>query len=120
MTRFSSLIFQDPLDPGGCVMVIRSLVPGGSAERHGGLLPGDLLVSVNSTQLDSLTLAQAVEVLKSAPPGTVHLGIRKPLVAEPSETSREDLQLSTSPKVTRNQLNKPRPKSRPDQTFRSS
>lgn len=61
-------------------MVIRSLVPGGSAERHGGLLPGDQLVSVNRTQLDLLTLAQAVEVLKSAPPGTVHLGIRKPLV----------------------------------------
>lgn len=61
-------------------MVIRSLVPGGSAERHGGLLPGDQLVSVNQTQLDLLTLAQAVEVLKSAPPGTVRLGIRKPLV----------------------------------------
>lgn len=61
-------------------MVIRSLVPGGSAERHGGLLPGDQLVSVNQTQLDLLTLGQAVEVLKSAPPGTVRLGIRKPLV----------------------------------------
>ena len=64
-------------------MVIRSLVPGGSAERHGGLLPGDQLVSVNQTQLDLLTLAQAVEVLKSVPPGTVHLGIRKPLVVSP-------------------------------------
>ncbi|KAG7215067.1 hypothetical protein INR49_022807 [Caranx melampygus] len=52
---------QDPLDPGRCVMVIRSLVPGGSAEHHGGLLPGDQLVSVNQTQLDLLTLAQAVE-----------------------------------------------------------
>uniref|UniRef100_A0A4W6CYE4 PATJ crumbs cell polarity complex component n=1 Tax=Lates calcarifer TaxID=8187 RepID=A0A4W6CYE4_LATCA len=77
---FSILDYQDPLDPGRCVMVIRSLVPGGSAERHGGLLPGDQLVSVNQTQLDLLTLAQAVEVLKSAPPGTVRLGIRKPLV----------------------------------------
>lgn len=71
---------KDPLDPGRCVMVIRSLVPGGSAERHGGLLPGDQLVSVNQTQLDLHTLAQAVEVLKAAPPGTVRLGIRKPLV----------------------------------------
>lgn len=40
-------------------------------------------MSVNQTQLDMLTLAQAVEVLKSAPPGTVHLGIRKPLVVSP-------------------------------------
>lgn len=71
---------QDPLDAGRCVMVIRSLVPGGSAERHGGLLPGDQLVSVNQTQLVSLTLAEAVEVLKSVRDGTVHLGIRKPLV----------------------------------------
>ena len=61
-------------------MVIRSLVPGGSAERHGGLLPGDQLVSVNHSQLDLLTLAQSVEVLKSIPSGTVRLGIRKPLV----------------------------------------
>lgn len=74
---------QDPLDPGRCVMVIRSLVPGGSAELHGGLLPGDQLVSVNRTQLDMLSLAEAVEVLKCAPPGTVRLGIRKPLVVSP-------------------------------------
>uniref|UniRef100_A0A3Q2E3W3 PATJ crumbs cell polarity complex component n=1 Tax=Cyprinodon variegatus TaxID=28743 RepID=A0A3Q2E3W3_CYPVA len=77
---FSILDYQDPLDPGRCVMVIRSLVPGGSAERHGGLLPGDQLVSVNQTQLDPFTLTQAVEVLKAVPPGTVRLGIRKPLV----------------------------------------
>ncbi|MEQ2169399.1 hypothetical protein GOODEAATRI_024811, partial [Goodea atripinnis] len=86
---FSCLALQDPLDPGRCVMVVRSLLPGGSAERHGGLLPGDQLVSVNHTQLDLLTLAEAVEVLKSAPPGTVRLGIRKPLVVEASETSRK-------------------------------
>ncbi|XP_029285116.1 inaD-like protein isoform X2 [Cottoperca gobio] len=77
---FSILDYQDPLDPGRCVMVIRSLVPGGSADRLGALLPGDQLVSVNQTQLDLLTLGEAVEVLKSAPPGTVRLGIRKPLV----------------------------------------
>uniref|UniRef100_A0A3Q3KIE4 Uncharacterized protein n=1 Tax=Monopterus albus TaxID=43700 RepID=A0A3Q3KIE4_MONAL len=60
---FSILDYQDPLDPGRCVMVVRSVVP-------------DQLISVNQTQLDLLTLAQAVEVLKSAPPGTVRLGIR--------------------------------------------
>lgn len=81
---------QDPLDPGRCVMVIRSLVPGGSAERHGGLLPGDQLVSVNHTQVDPLTLSEAVEVLKSVPPGTVRLGIRKPLVVRPQLLTAAD------------------------------
>ena len=76
-------------------MVIRSLVPGGSAERHRGLLPGDQLVSVNQTQLDLLTLGQAVEVLKSVPPGSVRLGIRKPLV----EGERSSTQLPVA-KVT--------------------
>ena len=71
---------QDPVDPGSCVMVIRSLVAGGAAESHGGLLPGDQLVSVNQTGLVRLSLAQAVEVLKAAPPGSVRLGVRKPLV----------------------------------------
>ncbi|XP_026202277.1 inaD-like protein [Anabas testudineus] len=95
---FSILDYQDPLDPGRCVMVIRSLVPGGSAERHGGLLPGDQLVSVNQTQLDLVTLAQAVEVLKSAPPGTVRLGIRKPLVVEGPERPRDSqVSLNTTP-----------------------
>ncbi|KAL6108566.1 patj [Pungitius sinensis] len=90
---FSILDYQDPLDPGRCVMVIRSLVPGGSAERRGGLFPGDQLVSVNRTQLDTLTLDQALEVLKSAPPGTVRLGVRKPLVGveEPQRISQVSL-----------------------------
>ncbi|XP_068175944.1 inaD-like protein isoform X2 [Antennarius striatus] len=76
---FSILDYQDPLDPGRCVMVVRSLVAGGAAERHGGLLPGDQLVSVNHILVERLSLAQAVETLKSAPPGAVRLGIRKPL-----------------------------------------
>lgn len=70
---------QDPLDNTRSVIVIRSLVPGGVAEGHGGLLPGDQLVFVNDTYLDTCTLSQAVDVLKAAPPGTVYLGIRKPL-----------------------------------------
>ncbi|XP_053733578.1 inaD-like protein isoform X1 [Synchiropus splendidus] len=87
---FSILDYQDPVDPARCVMVIRSLLPGSPAERHGGLLPGDQLVSVNQTQLDLLTLSEAVDVLKSAPPGTVQLGIRKPLVGEEPERQREE------------------------------
>lgn len=61
-------------------MVIRSLVSGGSAEHHGGLLPGDQLVSVNQIHMDQLSLAETVNLLKSVPAGTVRLGIRKPLV----------------------------------------
>ncbi|KAM3619195.1 uncharacterized protein V6R79_004419 [Siganus canaliculatus] len=99
---FSILDYQDPLDPSRCVMVIRSLVPGGVAERCGGLLPGDQLVSVNQSHVDLLTLAEAVEVLKSVPPGTVRLGIRKPLVVEPTgrrteEGSQESLSISQLP-----------------------
>uniref|UniRef100_A0A671SVW5 InaD-like protein n=1 Tax=Sinocyclocheilus anshuiensis TaxID=1608454 RepID=A0A671SVW5_9TELE len=77
---FSILDYQDPLDIVRSVIVIRSLVPGGVADIHGGLLPGDQLVFVNDTHLDTCSLAQAVEVLKSALPGRVYLGIRKPMV----------------------------------------
>ncbi|KAM7246092.1 hypothetical protein CapIbe_002390 [Capra ibex] len=77
---FSILDYQDPLDPTRSVIVIRSLVPDGVAERGGELLPGDRLVSVNQYCLDNVTLAEAVEVLKAVPPGTVRLGICKPLV----------------------------------------
>lgn len=77
---FSILDYQDPLDPTRSVIVIRSLVADGVAERSGELLPGDRLVSVNEHCLDNTALAEAVEVLKAVPPGTVRLGICKPLV----------------------------------------
>ncbi|XP_026964136.1 inaD-like protein isoform X10 [Sagmatias obliquidens] len=77
---FSILDYQDPLDPTRSVIVIRSLVADGVAERGRELLPGDRLVSVNEYSLDNTTLAEAVEVLKAVPPGIVHLGICKPLV----------------------------------------
>ncbi|NXX20464.1 INADL protein, partial [Podargus strigoides] len=82
---FSILDYQDPLDPTRTAIVISSLVAGGVAERGGELLPGDRLVFVNEKYLDSATLAEAVEVLKSVPPGTVSLGICKPLVGESKE-----------------------------------
>uniref|UniRef100_H0WLW5 InaD-like protein n=1 Tax=Otolemur garnettii TaxID=30611 RepID=H0WLW5_OTOGA len=82
---FSILDYQDPLDPTRSVIVIRSLVADGVAERSGGLLPGDRLVSVNEYCLDNSTLAEAVEVLKAVPPGTVYLGICKPLVEDDKE-----------------------------------
>ncbi|KFP91028.1 InaD-like, partial [Apaloderma vittatum] len=77
---FSILDYQDPLDPTRTAIVISSLVAGGVAERGGELLPGDRLVFVNEKYLHSATLAEAVDVLKSVPPGTVSLGICKPLV----------------------------------------
>ncbi|KAI5626529.1 inaD-like protein isoform X2 [Silurus asotus] len=83
---FSILDYQDPLDTTRSVIVIRSLVAGGVAENHGGLLPGDQLVFVNDTYLDMCPLSQAVDVLKAAPPGKVYLGIRKPLGADDSNT----------------------------------
>ncbi|KAM8787816.1 inaD-like protein isoform 2-T4 [Rhynchonycteris naso] len=76
---FSILDYQDPLDSTRSVIVIRSLVVDGVAEKSGELLPGDRLVSVNQYCLDNTTLAEAVEVLKAVPPGTVYLGICKPL-----------------------------------------
>ncbi|NXE38654.1 INADL protein, partial [Ptilorrhoa leucosticta] len=82
---FSILDYQDPLDPAGTAIVISSLVAGGVAERGGQILPGDRLVFVNEKHLDGATLAEAVEVLKSVPPGTVSLGICKPLVGESRE-----------------------------------
>ncbi|XP_077572688.1 inaD-like protein isoform X2 [Stigmatopora nigra] len=82
---FSILDYQDPLDPSGCVMVIRSLVAGGPAERSGALLPGDQLVWVNGVSLARMSLRRAVDVLKGAPPGAVRLGVRKPLVGSPSD-----------------------------------
>uniref|UniRef100_A0A670ZW87 PATJ crumbs cell polarity complex component n=1 Tax=Pseudonaja textilis TaxID=8673 RepID=A0A670ZW87_PSETE len=77
---FSILDYQDPLDPTKTAFVISSLVPCGVAERGGALFPGDRLVSVNDMCLHNIGLEEAVEVLKSVPPGEVHLGICKPLV----------------------------------------
>uniref|UniRef100_H2ZX49 PATJ crumbs cell polarity complex component n=1 Tax=Latimeria chalumnae TaxID=7897 RepID=H2ZX49_LATCH len=87
---FSILDYQDPLDPARTVVVIRSLVAGGVAESNGGLLPGDRLVFISDNYLDNLTLAEAVEVIKSVPPGKVHLGICKPLVVMPEEAYKQE------------------------------
>ncbi|XP_068077317.2 multiple PDZ domain protein isoform X1 [Danio rerio] len=76
---FSILDYQDPVNPGRTVIVIRSLVPGGLADRDGRLLPGDRLMFVNQTDLSHASLAQAVHVLKSTALGTVRIGVTKPL-----------------------------------------
>ncbi|XP_025930240.1 inaD-like protein isoform X4 [Apteryx rowi] len=103
---FSILDYQDPLDPTRTAIVISSLVAGGVAERGGELLPGDRLVFVNENSLDSATLAEAVEVLKSVPPGTVSLGICKPLGGESKE---EENTRNVDPSNVKNSTESPEP-----------
>ncbi|XP_028285641.1 multiple PDZ domain protein isoform X3 [Parambassis ranga] len=76
---FSILDYQDPLDPAKTVIVIRSLVPNGVAEKDGRLLPGDRLMYVNATNLENASLEDAVQALKGAKLGIVQIGVSKPL-----------------------------------------
>lgn len=76
---FSILDYQDPMDSNDCLIVIRSLVPGGVAQLDGRLIPGDRLLFVNSINLENATLDQAVQALKGAPKGVVRIGVAKPL-----------------------------------------
>ncbi|XP_044121588.1 multiple PDZ domain protein isoform X4 [Neovison vison] len=90
---FSILDYQDPIDPASTVIVIRSLVPGGIAEKDGRLLPGDRLMFVNDVNLENSSLEEAVQALKGAPAGTVRIGVAKPLPLSPEEgyvSSKED------------------------------
>ncbi|XP_044045002.1 multiple PDZ domain protein isoform X3 [Siniperca chuatsi] len=79
---FSILDYQDPEDATKTVLVIRSLVHGGVADRDGRLLPGDRLMFVNETNLEGSSLDYAVHVLKSTGYGPVHIGVAKPLPLE--------------------------------------
>ncbi|KAJ8411100.1 hypothetical protein AAFF_G00181350 [Aldrovandia affinis] len=82
---FSILDYQDPLDPAKTVTVIRSLVPGGVAELDGRLLPGDRLMFVNDTDLESASLDDAVQALKGTASGTVRIGVAKPLLVDSND-----------------------------------
>ncbi|XP_047431060.1 multiple PDZ domain protein [Mugil cephalus] len=79
---FSILDYQDPEDATKTVLVIRSLVSGGVADRDGRLLPGDRLMFVNETDLEGSSLDYAVHVLKSTGYGPVRIGVAKPLPLE--------------------------------------
>ncbi|XP_052353185.1 multiple PDZ domain protein isoform X5 [Oncorhynchus keta] len=87
---FSILDYQDPMDPAKTVIVIRSLVSEGVAEQDGRLLPGDRLMFVNSTNLDNASLEDAVQALKGANIGTVHIGVAKPLPIDSNEVDLTD------------------------------
>ncbi|XP_007647204.1 multiple PDZ domain protein isoform X2 [Cricetulus griseus] len=91
---FSILDYQDPIDPTSTVIVIRSLVPGGIAEKDGRLVPGDRLMFVNDINLENSSLEEAVEALKGAPSGMVRIGVAKPLPLSPEEgyvSAKEDM-----------------------------
>ncbi|XP_055615203.1 patj homolog [Toxorhynchites rutilus septentrionalis] len=89
---FSILDYQDPLDTDGTVIVVRGLIPGGSAEATGFIFPGDRLVSVNEHSLQGATLDQAVSILKGIPVGTARIGLCRPL-------STSDNNLSSTPET---------------------
>ena len=71
--------------------MVRSVVPGGIAQVDGRLLPGDRIMYVNDTSLDTHTsLDCAVQALKGAPFGPVKIGISRPInFDEDSNTSRD-------------------------------
>lgn len=87
---FSILDYQDPLDPDGTVIVVRGLIPGGSAETSNSIFPGDRLVSVNDHNLNSASLDEAVTILKAIPSGLARIGLCRPLsmsdISSPAET----------------------------------
>ncbi|XP_029717448.2 patj homolog [Aedes albopictus] len=89
---FSILDYQDPLDTEGTVIVVRGLIPGGSAEATSFIFPGDRLVSVNEHSLQGATLDQAVSILKGIPLGTARIGLCRPL-------STSDNNLSSTPET---------------------
>lgn len=93
---FSILDYQDPVDPQGTVIVVRSLVPGGVAEKHGEISPGDRVMSVNGVSIKNATLDQAVQALKGAPRGIVKVGIARPLPPQDPK-SKSTTTLNTKP-----------------------
>lgn len=94
---FSILDYQDPIDPEGTVIVVRSLVPGGVAEKNGEIAPGDRVISVNGVSIKNSTLDQAVQALKGAPRGIVKVGIARPLPPSDANKSRSTTTLNAKP-----------------------
>ena len=83
---------QDPLNTSETVIVVRSVVPGGIAQLDGRLVPGDRIMYVNDTGLDTHTsLDCAVQALKGAPFGPVKIGISRPINFEEDNEIPGDL-----------------------------
>lgn len=87
---FSILDYQDPLNADGTVIVVRGLIPGGSAEATNLLFPGDRLVSVAEHNLQDKTLDETVVILKAMPLGVVRFGLCRPLSTSDNNISSPD------------------------------
>ena len=85
------------MNPSKQMIIIRSLVPDGMAQRDGRLEPGDRLISVNDINVFNATLDEAVKALKGAPRGVVTLQVLKPAHFGESSTDtaviRDDMSL---------------------------
>lgn len=87
---FSILDYQDPLDSEGTVIVVRGLIPGGSAENTNLLFPGDRLISVAEYDLQGKSLDETVAILKAMPLGFVRIGLCRPLSTSDNNISSPD------------------------------
>lgn len=92
---FSILDYQDPLDCESTVIVVRGLIPGGSAENANVIFPGDRIVSVNEHLLTNVTLDEAVQVLKSIPLGLARIGLCRPLSTSDNNLSSNSITPTT-------------------------
>lgn len=90
---FSILDYQDPLDQNQVLIVVRGLIPGGSAEATNLIFPGDRIISVGSHDLHGCSLDEAVAIMKSMPMGTVRIGVCRPLQSDNSS----DVDVADSP-----------------------
>lgn len=89
---FSILDYQDPLDPENVLIVVRGLIPGGSAEATNLIFPGDRIVTVGEHDLQGCSLDETVSIMKSLPLGIVKIGLCRPL-----STSDNNISSSESP-----------------------
>lgn len=71
------------------MIVVRALIPGGSAEKANSIFPGDRLVSVDGHRIHSATLDEAVMTLNGIPPGVVRIGLCRPLSTSDISTTPE-------------------------------
>lgn len=92
---FSILDYQDPLDCEATVIVVRGLIPGGSAENANVIFPGDRIISVNEHSLRNVTLDEAVQVLKTIPLGYARIGLCRPLSTSDNNLSSNSITPTT-------------------------
>ncbi|KAJ8868143.1 hypothetical protein PR048_031952 [Dryococelus australis] len=65
-----SITTRDNPAGGNCPIYIKNILPKGAAVRDGRLKPGDRLLEVNGVEMTGKTQAEAVSVLRNAPPGS--------------------------------------------------